>query len=94
MGHIDDIANDYVDEWAPLDPLGATYVGISGYDDLLTDMSPAGFAALADLDRRTLAALDRRDAGHRARTRREGGDAGAARRWPWRATTPARPPAS
>ena len=57
MGHIDDIANRYVDEWAPLDPIGATYVGISGFDDHLTDMSPDGFAAQADLDRRTLAAL-------------------------------------
>ena len=57
MGHIDDIANKYVEEWAPLDPLAATYVGISGYDDRMTDVSPAGFAALADLDRRTLSAL-------------------------------------
>jgi len=57
VGHIDDIANKYVEEWAPLDPLAATYVGISGYDDRMTDVSPAGFAALADLDRRTLSAL-------------------------------------
>ena len=32
-------------------------MGISGYDDLMTDLSPAGFEALADLDRRTLGAL-------------------------------------
>ena len=53
----DDIANGYVDEWASLDPVGATYVGIAGYDDKLTDYSPDGYAALADLDRRTLARL-------------------------------------
>ena len=58
MGYIDDIANRYVDEWAPLDPIGATYVGISGHDHRLTDLSPEGYAALADLDRRTLAQLD------------------------------------
>jgi uncharacterized protein (DUF885 family) len=57
VGQIDDIANKYVADWAPLEPLGATYVGIGGYDDQMTDVSPAGFAALADLERRTLAAL-------------------------------------
>ncbi|MET7419272.1 DUF885 domain-containing protein [Dactylosporangium sp. NPDC005555] len=57
MGSIDDIANSYVEQWAPLDPIGATFVGVAGYDDTLTDLSPDGFAALADLDRRTLAAL-------------------------------------
>lgn len=57
MGRIDDIANKYVEEWAPLNPLGATYVGIGGYNHLMTDLSPEGFAAQADLDRRTLAEL-------------------------------------
>ncbi|HEY2795454.1 MAG TPA: DUF885 family protein, partial [Micromonosporaceae bacterium] len=58
MGIIDNIANTYVDEWAPLDPIGATYIGMDSYDDQMTDMSPAGYEALADLDRRTLAALN------------------------------------
>jgi uncharacterized protein (DUF885 family) len=57
VGTIDNIANTYVDEWAELNPVGATYIGINTYDDRLTDMSPAGYAAQADLDRRTLAAL-------------------------------------
>jgi uncharacterized protein (DUF885 family) len=57
VGSIDDIADRYVEQWAPLDPIGATFVGVAGYDDTLTDLSPDGFAALADLDRRTLAAL-------------------------------------
>jgi uncharacterized protein (DUF885 family) len=58
VGRIDDLANRYVDEWAPLNPTGATYVGINGYDDKLGDLSPDGFAADADLTRRTLAELD------------------------------------
>ncbi|GAA2606027.1 DUF885 domain-containing protein [Dactylosporangium fulvum] len=58
MGSIDDIANRYVEQWAPLDPIGATFVGVAGHDDQLTDLSPEGFAALADLDRRTLAELN------------------------------------
>jgi uncharacterized protein (DUF885 family) len=58
VGHIDTIANSYVDQWADLDPIGATFVGIAGRDDRLTELSPEGYAALAELDRRTLAQLD------------------------------------
>jgi uncharacterized protein (DUF885 family) len=58
VGHVDDLADRYVDEWAPLNPTGATYVGISGHDDRLDDLSPEGFEAQAELTRRTLADLD------------------------------------
>jgi uncharacterized protein (DUF885 family) len=58
VGRIDDLANRYVDDWAPLSPTGATFVGITGYDDRLDDLSPEGFAAQAELTRRTLAKLD------------------------------------
>jgi uncharacterized protein (DUF885 family) len=57
VGRIDDLANRYVAEWAALNPTGATYVGIKGYDDQLDDLSPAGFDAQAELTRRTLADL-------------------------------------
>ncbi len=55
---VDDIANRYVDEAAALDPVLATFAGIAGHDDRMTDYSPDGWAAAAGLDRRTLAALD------------------------------------
>jgi uncharacterized protein (DUF885 family) len=58
VGRIDDIANAYVDEWAALDPTGASGVGIPGHDDKLTDLSPEGYAAQADLQRRTLAMIE------------------------------------
>jgi uncharacterized protein (DUF885 family) len=58
MGRVDDLANRYVDEWVPLSPTGATFVGISGHDDKLDDLSLDGFAAAVDLDRRTLADLN------------------------------------
>ncbi|MEU5548147.1 DUF885 domain-containing protein [Micromonospora sp. NPDC047793] len=58
MGRIDDLANRYVADWAALSPAGATMVGISGHDDKLDDLSPDGYAARADLSRRTLAELD------------------------------------
>jgi uncharacterized protein (DUF885 family) len=58
VGHVDDLADRYVDEWAPLNPTGATFVGIPGHDDKLDDLSPDGFEAQAELTRRTLAELD------------------------------------
>jgi uncharacterized protein (DUF885 family) len=61
VGTIDDLANRYVDEWAELNPIGATAVGISGHDHLLDDLSPQGFAAQAELTRRTLTELDLTD---------------------------------
>ena len=58
MGRIDDLADSYVAEWAELNPTGATYVGIAGYDDKTDDLSPEGYAAQAELTRRTLNDLD------------------------------------
>ncbi|MBQ1024538.1 DUF885 domain-containing protein [Micromonospora sp. C95] len=58
MGRIDDLADRYVAEWATLSPTGATYVGIAGHDDKFDDLSPDGYAARAELVRRTLAELD------------------------------------
>ncbi|GAA3339423.1 DUF885 domain-containing protein [Amorphoplanes nipponensis] len=63
MGQIDDLANRYVDEWAPLNPTGATFIGVPGHDRELDDLSPEGFAAQAELTRRTLAELDPLDPG-------------------------------
>ena len=57
MGRIDDIANRYVDDWAALDPIGATHAGVIGHDAEMTDLTRDGYAARADLNRRTLAEL-------------------------------------
>jgi uncharacterized protein (DUF885 family) len=57
MGVINDIAEQYVVRMTELDPVLATGVGIAGHDHQLTDLSPAGFAARAELDRTTVAAL-------------------------------------
>jgi uncharacterized protein (DUF885 family) len=54
---ITELADRYVDEFAALDPLSATYYGIAGYDHLLPDLSPDGYAAAAEHTRRTLAEL-------------------------------------
>jgi uncharacterized protein (DUF885 family) len=63
VGHIDDLAERYVEEWAPLNPIGATHLGIDGYDDQFDDLTPDGYTAQADLDRRTVTALHATPAG-------------------------------
>jgi len=62
MPSIDDIAAEYVERAAALDPCYATHAGIAGYDHELADLSADGFAARAGLERSTLAALDAAEA--------------------------------
>jgi uncharacterized protein (DUF885 family) len=57
MGTINDIAEQYVAQVADLDPVLATGAGISGHDHQMTDLSVAGFAARAELDKATVDAL-------------------------------------
>ena len=64
MGRIDELANRYVDDWAELNPTGATAAGITGYDDKTDDLSPDGFAAQAGLLRKTIGDLDVTDPEH------------------------------
>ena len=55
---IDTLAETYIAQYATLDPLSATAMGIAGHDHEMTDLSPAGLAARAELARSTLQALD------------------------------------
>lgn len=57
--NVHEICDRFVDELAALDPITATYLGIPGFDDQLTDYSPAGYEARADLARRALAEVSR-----------------------------------
>ncbi|WBB97247.1 MULTISPECIES: DUF885 domain-containing protein [unclassified Solwaraspora] len=58
MGRVDDISNSFVERWARLNPIGATYIGVDGHDDQLDDLSPDGYAERAALTRDTLRQLD------------------------------------
>ena len=58
MSQVYDIANDYVERYAALNPLSATSIGVPGYDDKMSDFSPQGADANADLNRQTIAALN------------------------------------
>jgi len=62
MPPIDDIAAEYVERAAALDPCYATTAGIAGHDHELPDLGADGFAGRAGLDRSTLAALDAAEA--------------------------------
>ena len=55
---IDTLANSYVEGYARLNPINATFDGIAGHDDELTDFSPDGADERAHYDRATLRALD------------------------------------
>lgn len=55
---IDTIAETYIAQYATLDPLGATAMGIAGHDAEMTDLSPAGLDARGALARDTLQILD------------------------------------
>jgi uncharacterized protein (DUF885 family) len=55
---VDAIAEAYLTTFCRLNPLAATAMGVAGYDHLMTDLSPAGWDAMADAARATLAELD------------------------------------
>ncbi len=57
MLRIYEIADRYVDEYATLEPNAATAQGVAGHEAEMTDYSPDGAAAMAALDRRTVAEL-------------------------------------
>lgn len=53
-----DVADRYVDELVTLDPIEATYLGVSASEGQLPDFSPQGEEARAQLSRDTLTALN------------------------------------
>ena len=59
MTTIADLADRYVERAATLDPVAATFEGLPGHDDELTDYSPDGLAERQSHERHTLAELDR-----------------------------------
>ncbi|MFC3493359.1 DUF885 family protein [Glycomyces rhizosphaerae] len=61
MRRIDWIADRYVEDTIALSPLTATAMGLPGHDHELDDLSPAGFASQASLDRHAVADLESTD---------------------------------
>ncbi len=56
---IDAIADTFVTDYAALDPIAATSLGIGGHEHELTDLSPEGHAASEELVRRARADMER-----------------------------------
>ena len=86
MSEVYAIADRYVERFAALDPIAATGAGIAGHEHELTDFSPAGAAARAELARDDAAGVDSRPTRLRRRPDRGRRDArtAAARRRPVR----------
>src|SRR5579862_2018929 len=59
MSEVYDIADEYVLAYAALDPVAATDAGVAGHEHELTNYSPDESDERAQLDRKTLAALER-----------------------------------
>ncbi len=53
---VDTVAEAYVEEYAALDPVMATYLGVAGFEHELPDLTPDGFAAREQLTAGALAA--------------------------------------
>ncbi len=58
MSQIFDIADQYVEKVAEMNPFSATYMGVAGHDHEMNDFSPEAAEAEAELDRDTIARLD------------------------------------
>lgn len=58
MSRIFEIAHNYVDVIAALEPSVATAIGVPGHEREMPDLSPDGPARVADLNRRTIASLE------------------------------------
>jgi uncharacterized protein (DUF885 family) len=51
MAGVYEIADRFVETYAALSPIGATYMGVPGYDHLMTDFSPDGAEAMVAAER-------------------------------------------
>ncbi len=56
---VDEVADRYVADYAAADPVVATYLGICGYDDTLTDLSADGYDQRDQLTRSAYAAMQK-----------------------------------
>ncbi len=52
---VDARTDQYVEDVVALDPIIATFAGVTGYDDRLPDLSPSGYDAREEVNRRALA---------------------------------------
>ena len=57
MSKVFDIADGFVDALVDHDPIAATFIGVAGHEHLMSDYSPDSAEEMANIERRTLAAV-------------------------------------
>ena len=57
MSKVFDIADGFVDALVDHDPIAATFIGVAGHDHLMSDYSPDSAEEMANVERRSLAAV-------------------------------------
>ena len=57
MSEVFDVADGFVDALVNHDPISATFIGVAGHDDRMTDYSPDSAEEMARIERRTLATI-------------------------------------
>ena len=57
MSEVFDIADGFVDALVNHDPISATFIGVAGHDDRMSDYSPDSAEEMAQIERRTLATI-------------------------------------
>ena len=57
MSEVFHIADGFVDALVDHDPIAATFIGVAGHDHLMSDFSPDSAEEMAQIERRTLAAV-------------------------------------
>ena len=55
---VNEISDRFVSDYVALHPVIATYVGVAGHDHRMSDYSPDGYEAFAELNRAALAAVE------------------------------------
>ncbi len=58
MATVYEIADRFVETYAALSPIGATYMGVPGYDHLLNDFSPDGAEEMASAERAAIREME------------------------------------
>ena len=55
MSEVFDVADGFVDALVNHDPISATFIGVAGHDDRMSDYSPDSAEEMARIERQTLA---------------------------------------
>ena len=58
MPSVYEIADRFVETYAAHSPIGATYMGLPGYEDQMNDFSPDGSEAMVEVERAAIREME------------------------------------